>query len=500
MQGTSYLINIVDRVLHHWGVKASRQDVRRVLCSNPWYPSIKSLHDTLAYYGLESNVYQADFEHLTDLPHSVIHTQTDGGHFYYLQDINEDKVRLFDDTSKILSKQEFLSLWDGVVMLIEGDKKVAVASAGSALKLPLVALFVAALLLSQVLLLWGQPYAVLHLLLDAAGIAMCCVLYGHLLFSYVSVHFCHISQRFDCSAVSAANPLQRFLPFPLPVAGLAFFLFDWLLLLLRCHNNYFALAACVGAAVFMLTLFAYQLFVVHKYCLYCMGVSAVVFAKPFSFSITHVDNLLSTPLTVLSAALITLALAVLIHVCGNNLKFSSDRHIKLLTFKRIPGLFNMLLGRQPLKPVSGSHALLFGNESAKITLDTVVSLNCRHCRLLVKQACTLIEHWPDMFCWRVYIDGVSVADADDTMNARQLHLVTQYIDDRQQAFRALKQWRFAQSGYMVSASARQRYAGILADIRQMGIEHYPTLLFNSRLMPDEYTLADIDVLINDWQS
>ena len=105
-----------------------------------------------------------------------------------------------------------------------------------------------------------------------------------------------------------------------------------------------------------------------------------------------------------------------------------------------------------------------------------------------------------MFCWRVYLDGISVADADDSMNARQLQLVTQYQDDRQEAFLALKQWRFAQSGNMVPASARQRYAGILADIRQMGIEHYPTVLFNSHLLPEEYTLADIDVLINDWQS
>ena len=498
MKGTSYIIDIVDSVLRHWSVKVGNESIRNVLCSNPSYPSIKSLHDTLAYFGLESNVYQADFEHIVDKPHSVIHTTKYDGRFYYVNDISADSVTLYDGTLRVVSKEDFLSLWDGVVLLVESKHEVLLPKSRTSFKLCGFVLLVAVLLAAQVLILKSQPYAVLHLLLDAVGIALCCLLYFQHQFSLSSFPFCHIGQRFDCSAVSAANPFQRFLPFSLPVLGFYFFLFDWLLLLLQRHDNYYSLFASCLAAAFMLSLVAYQLFAVRKYCLYCMCVSVVVFLKPF-FINPGGNNGVIAFLFVLSSALVTLAVVVLINVCGNSVKTAKDSRVKLLTLKRIPGMFNMLLNRQPQKQVVSAHALQFGNENAKITLDTVVSLNCRHCRETVKQVCTLMERWPNLFRWRVYLDGISDSGSDKILNLRQLQVVNLYQSDSYQAFLALKEWRFKKLSHDVSSCAKARYVELLVDIRQMEVEHYPTILFNGRLFPSEYSLADVDVLISDWQ-
>ena len=89
MDGTLYIIHIVDIVLRHWAVNVDKDSIRNILCSDPTVPSIKALHDTLAFYGLRSNVYQADFEHIIDKPYCVIHTNQKDGHFYYIKEIDK---------------------------------------------------------------------------------------------------------------------------------------------------------------------------------------------------------------------------------------------------------------------------------------------------------------------------------------------------------------------------------------------------------------------------
>ena len=110
-----------------------------------------------------------------------------------------------------------------------------------------------------------------------------------------------------------------------------------------------------------------------------------------------------------------------------------------------------------------------------------------------------MERWPNLFRWRVYLDGISDSGSDKILNLRQLQVVNLYQSDSYQAFLALKEWRFKKLSHDVSSCAKARYVELLVDIRQMEVEHYPTILFNGRLFPSEYSLADVDVLISDWQ-
>ena len=112
--------------------------------------------------------------------------------------------------------------------------------------------------------------------------------------------------------------------------------------------------------------------------------------------------------------------------------------------------------------------------------------------------CALLEKVPDAFCWRVYIDGINMDSDSSTANNRQLYVVSQYLNDRSLAFRNLKEWNFGNTGYTISPAAQLQYDNLLAEIRQMGIEHYPTILFNNYPFPSEYKISDMGALINDW--
>lgn len=202
---------------------------------------------------------------------------------------------------------------------------------------------------------------------------------------------------------------------------------------------------------------------------------------------------------IITAAVIAVSIATIIIIYGKTLKAEKENSLKLLTFKRIPQIFFLLLHRKPQVNIIKDHALLFGNENAKITFDTIISLNCRYCRRIVTEMCELLKEMPNAFCWRVYIDDVNMEKDNPTANLLQLHLISQYLNDRSLAFQCLQQWDFSNNDCTISPNARVWYTNLIADIRQMGIERYPTILFNKYPFPSEYKMSDMKFLINDWQ-
>ena len=496
MDGTLYIIHIVDIVLRHWAVNVDKDSIRNILCSDPTFPSIKALHDTLAFYGLKSNVYQADFEHIIDKPYCVIHTNQKDGHFYYIKEIDNDKICLYDGRNHVLTKSEFLELWDGVVLLIE-EKEKSYSSSRAFSQTSLFVLFLTTAFLTSVPLLHGSFSSLAHLLLDVIGLALSCLMYGQEVLSFRNIPFCHIGEHFDCSAVSKANPLKHIIPFGLPEIGVAFFVFDWLFLLIGEHHCYYLLFIYWLAVGCMVALIAYQIIVIRKYCLYCLCISFVVFVKPF---LACADNDCSTIsiFQILTAAVIAVCITTILIVYGKTLEAEKGNSLKLLTIKRTPYIFDMLLHRKPQMNIIKDYALVFGNENAKILVDTIVSLDCRHCKRMVNEMCALLERVPDAICWRVYIDGINVDSDNSIANNRQLYVVSQYLNDRSLALRCLKEWDFSNTDYAISPSAKIWYANLIGDIRKMGVEHYPMVLFNNHPFPSEYKISDMGVLINDW--
>ena len=495
MSNISYIVQIIDRVLKHWSVKNDIKDTRSILYSNPTFPSIKAVHDTLTYYGIKSNVYHADFEHIKDKPHSVIHTNNDGGHFYYIREIDDKKVCLYDGTNRTIAKNIFLNIWDGVVLLIEGKDAIQ-ASSYPINKPHFFASLLIVLFIIEILVFFGELNSVIILVLDVVGFALSYLMYNQSLYSFKSLPFCHLGERIDCAIVSKLNPLKHIIPFGLPVVGMTFFTFDWLLLNLGNYQNCYILCLYWLAAGVMVLLDAYQLFIIKKICLYCLCISAMVIIKPFLLS-TNCWNVEMNIFQILFAIIVSVIITTAIYEYGNLLKKEMDNSLNLLSIKRSPFVFEMILNRKPQMELVKDHALVFGNENAKFMFDTIINLNCRHCKIIVKEICNLLEKYPNSFCWRVYIDSFFDPNHNNSENEKQLSLVNQYLRNRNQAYQSLKEWNFYNSG-ILSTNALELYESHLSDIRQIGIKYYPTIFFNNHLFPSEYEISDIGILLNDW--
>lgn len=492
----SYIIDIIDTIFQNRSVKVSRDEIRYVLCSTPSFPSIKAVHDTLAYFGLNSNVYQAEYEHIKDKPHSIVHTNKDGGHFFYLKDISEKEICLYDGKNITISKDDFIRIWDGIVLLIEGEKtsyKSFISNNRKGLYLmPLVAL-----LLSGVLMLWNSFETVFQFILDAIGLSISYMLFNQSLFEYQELPLCHWGKHFDCVAVSKANPVKSIIPFNLPVVGLVFFIFDWMLLLLGNFQHIYVLYIYWFAVVCMLLLVIYQLLKIKKYCFYCLCISIVIIIKPF-FLYVDSENSEKVLYSIMVALAISVVITSIIYTKGNTTKNNINNTLKLLTMKRIPFLFKKLLYKNPIVNIAKNHAMVFGKENAIMTFDIVINLNCQHCRKVINEICSLIEMWPTLFCWRIYIDGLLSKDINKMENKKQLYVINEYLKSPYKALRVLKEWDFTKGDFEIMPQAWNQYINLVADIKEAGIESYPTVLLNNHLFPTEYEISDMRILLHDW--
>lgn len=222
----------------------------------------------------------------------------------------------------------------------------------------------------------------------------------------------------------------------------------------------------------------------------------MVIIKPFLLS-TNCWNVEMNIFQILFATIVSVIITTAIYEYGNLLKKEMDNSLNLLSIKRSPFVFEMILNRKPQMELVKDHALVFGNENAKFMFDTIINLNCRHCKIIVKEICNLLEKYPNSFCWRVYIDSFFDPNHNNSENEKQLSLVNQYLRNRNQAYQSLKEWNFYNSG-ILSTNALELYESHLSDIRQIGIKYYPTIFFNNHLFPSEYEISDIGILLNDW--
>lgn len=119
-----YLLNIILFLLHTEGIRIKRSTLIKVLLSCPSYPSLASVSQTLSYFGLKNNAFLTDLEHLENLRNVIVHTREDNGHFYILKEYYANSVSLYDGADIKLCVSEFLAIWDGIIIMPEGNSKV----------------------------------------------------------------------------------------------------------------------------------------------------------------------------------------------------------------------------------------------------------------------------------------------------------------------------------------------------------------------------------------
>lgn len=488
-----YIIDVVEKILFLNDIHTNRKDFFKVLFSSPVFPSLAAISQTLSYYGLHNNAFVADLKHLLRLKNVIVHSiEKEEGHFYILTQIDCNTVTLYDGDETKINLEEFTVIWDGVVLIVEEKENVNIKR--SIIAFPLCCLGFWGFLLLY--FFFTTTKFTIDFILDSIGLTLSVVLLRQHLRIFEKTSFCQIGKNVDCNYVADRNPLQRWLPIDLAIVGVFFFLFNLLSLLIvgatSCISGYITLVA----AIFMMFLSIYQVFKIKKYCLYCLGITIIIFAKlcisVLSFNVNHIYLL---PKFVI-ATIIAYLFSYLIYKIMDYDKLLSNNDIELLRIKRNPSTIKNYFV-QSHSIVSTEEMMEFGNKYADIEITTFISLHCRHCQKVVSEVIQLIDKFPKRFLWRVAIQGISSNDMDDNvfarLNTRQLHIFQLYISDKKRCLKAMRLWNFKNitDG---SEELIAKYRFQQKNIEKMRIMHYPTIWVNGIVLPQEYSISDLQYI------
>lgn len=489
----SYLIHIIQKTLSLENVLPDRKDILKVLFSSPTFPSLAAVSQTLSYFGLHNNAFITDLNHLFKLKNVIIHSIKEEGHFYILTEIDDHSVKLYDGKEKRMSIEDFTAIWDGVVLQVEDKENINIKQSTNLL-------FFCGLGFLLYLLLYFcftiSIQSTILLLFDSIGFTLSALLLREHFRRYEKISFCQIGEKVDCNYVADRNPLQKWLPIDLAIMGVFFFLFNLLSLIIvgaaNCISGYITLVA----AIFMMFLSIYQVFKIKKYCLYCLGITIVVFAKLYisvlSFNANHIYLLPKFVISIIIAYLFS----YLIYKIMNYDKLLLNNDIELLRIKRNPSIIKKYFV-QSHSIVPTEEMMEFGNKYADIVITTFISLHCRHCQKVVSEVIQLIDKFPKRFLWRVAIQGISSNDINDKvfvqLNTRQLHILQLYISNKRCCLKAMRLWNFKNiTDCSEELIAKYRYQQ--KNIEEMKIVHYPTIWVNNIVLPQEYTTSDLQYI------
>ncbi len=487
-----YMISIVQYVLTTFGLKENRNRIYEILFSDPAFPSAMSLVKTLSYYGMAVNAYKIGIQQLiAEKRACIVHCNINEGRFFVVKKISSDSIVLFDGNEHHISLDVFSKSWDGIVLLAEAAKSPRHLE-GERNKKWLWSLLLAVAAIMLFLSNITFPRCILFLI-DCVGLLLSYLLIVKTSLKYIQMPFCHYGKKLDCDSVSRSKPFGRIINIDMPFVGCAFFLFN--LLSVDCYGAYYAVIGILASLV-VLYLFVYQVVYLKKYCLYCIAVGTLVIANTYVRIVTNDCCFVCSQQLVfnMSFAIVVSLLASKFLFCYYQTKRSLiDNRLSLLKVKRATGVFRCRIGSSKSLELSEENALVFGSENGKYVIDTVVSLQCKHCRKVIYEMARLLDTYPEKIKWRLYM----AENIDNGDNSQALQVIEQYEKDKSRAISMLRKGKNAKC-FEVSPKTIEKFKAAKNELRMKNINHFPAIVFNGVLFPEEYQVHDLHLLINDW--
>lgn len=285
---TLYLLDIVRYYLKVTRKAFNDTELCKILLSDPTFPSLASICRTFEFYGFKTEAYKTDKTDIDQVKDRIIHTSSHGGHFFIVLNVGENDVTLFDSKRYVISKVQFLSLWDGIMLVINASKDNKANIVSNDFKHTFIVLLSIVVCVSF-MLLSSSLLTVVNIFLDVVGIYLCRILIRRRIGFPQSSEFCKIGEKFDCDYVSSKQPLYNKIPISLDELGL-FYFGENLLVGLISESNIFNVSMSFIAAFVSSLLAAYQIIGIKKYCIYCFCIYVICFTEGF-FTYFTIGNL-----------------------------------------------------------------------------------------------------------------------------------------------------------------------------------------------------------------
>ncbi len=508
---TYFLTKIILSYLRKSGYRLDAQDFHAHLISNPTYPSIKSVTDTLDYFGVSNLAAMIPRNSILELPeHFLAVLKIDEKNSFAAITRNGQRFQLTKDDGSTIrsSSSELRRLWDGPVVVIE-PQKATLGQVGHAWKSILLLALITIIAVTLNFQWISAGLAVLGIL--GIMISYFIVREDLGLFSKSTAKLCEsTTANTSCAEVVSSDASKILGAVSLSDLSVVYFTSLFLVISLLGYNDFVFDLLAWG----ILPMIGYSLYTqgvtLKKWCPLCLGVVAVlalqvILTNPLDLSLVLNWEYVAT------SGLIAAVVGVVWYWAGGLIKrkLALDQvRQDYLTFKRHEHVFDYLFHRRQLKyPVetTSPHSLLFGDAAAPVVITAITNPTCGFCSDSFKVYLQMIESHPQQVALNV-VFNIYLEKPEATAVKVAQRVMQWYQLNPPLAFEALKNWYLNRE----FTSWQERYA-LPPHAESPGnllwhhvnwcvsneIAQTPITIINDQYFPKEYDIEDLP-LFTEW--
>lgn len=511
-------VSVIQRAVKHFRIPVTKRSVKEELKSHSYYPSFKSISDTLNEWKVEHYPLRYTPDEMNELAAPYIaHFSNGGGQLAFVSEIRNGRVFYYVSlsTKEETAQEEFYKICSGAVILLNPDERSGEKNyrkkrqdeliSKSVLPVTIFTIFLFISLMVIESFRFGvvlfQPVQSLLLLTKSIGIILSVLLILHEFEVRLSLteKLCHLNRATNCNTVLNDKSSKVFGWFGWADTGFIYFTGCLLYLSQNLNEQGLSLLAILSALSLPYPVFSiyYQGFVLKKWCPMCLGVQLILIAE-FILLLPQFSQLVFSfnSFTKLTLSFLVITLVYTLFILFRREKISEEMHYyKYLGFKKNPDILKLLLMNQTHFeiPLSGN-SLVFGNRKASIKLTAFLSLHCSHCARAFEKIKDMLNNKEDILI------NLVLMTSDNKM------LTTLYNYSRQgknvESLKLLEQW------FNADPYSRTRITDGLcipedSDItgkiseengrlfKECNVPGTPTFFVNGYKLPSQYEIDDI---------
>ncbi|NCP05178.1 MAG: thioredoxin domain-containing protein [Flavobacteriales bacterium] len=361
--------------------------------SHPDYPSLLALCDTLTFFNIDNAAFKVDKAEIDLLPNNFI-AKLKKGHTDFLSFVErkENKISYTNGTEQklLVTKHDFVLLWDDVVLLVENDKGAVKQKSKNWINSSLL-LLSALLFVSLISIHLPNKWFLIFYVFPVIGVILSIAALKELFNVKNSLldNFCNASSFTDCNSVINSSKWKLFEKISYSDLSITFFTVQIIALFIMGLTNRFAeyffiqkLILLSSVPIILLSLY-YQKFVEKKWCPICLSIVGILlFELGYTFYLQSFFDF-SINFFGITLYLFTSTLVFTIwYFLKNSLKKLNrlkEAEVKANRFKRNYSIFKRILTSNE-KFVLPDTPLAFGNDGAPLEIGIVTSPFCGYCQ------------------------------------------------------------------------------------------------------------------------
>lgn len=524
------LIASTANLLNLLKVKVTHNTIKDTLLSNPNYPSLLSVSESLKQWKIDAEAYTVAPDKLALLPVPFMaHLKADSGSFVAVREVNSINITYLKDngSENKIALEDFYKKWSNNVLLVDASHESGQSDYIANKRKEQVSIFRFPLLVTILTIIAAISFikqvdqsSVSQLLLRSGfwGFTILGAITTSLLLWYeydnnnaYLKNICSINKKTNCSAVLNSKA-SKILGFSWSEIGFFYFIGSLIYLLLGGNSSaglYPLIVLNIIALPYIVFSIIYQAFVVKQWCVLCLVVQFILFAEFLTSWLTgNLNNSFFTGWRFIQynqlilAFFLPVALWTIIKPYLYRAKESEEIKYNFKRFKNSPEVFNSILQRQmSMKNNPEGLGITFGNPSAGNILIKVCNPYCGPCARSFPYLEELVSTNDN---WRVQILFTASPDKNDYRSLPVAHFLE--INDREnnddKIIKALGDWyNEKDKHYDIYAKKyplkfdfedQQKELALMDDwCLKENISFTPTYYVNGRRLPENYSVEDL---------